>query len=220
MYNYFLRLVVLALVPLLFGCAQPKRQAIVFPARAISPAGQAAKGAPLPAAPIGALRNVRQAESVKVYGINRYVDPSDPNVLHERHAIYRIEQQPSWITQTNRNQSGILLGPVVGLRNLHYAPEPLPGETARDLAQTKQALQEANHDIHAVQENQEKLAGTVQSLAEQTVDAQRKLGVVVSALNGRLQKLEGKGEEMSNGANDARQRKVPADDGVVIRKEE
>jgi hypothetical protein len=219
MYYSLLQLTVLALAPLLFGCAQPKGQTTVFPTRTIPPTGPTAKSSPIPTAPIGALRNVREAESVKVYGVSRYVDPSDPRVLHERHAIYRIEQEPSWVTQTNRNQNEILLGPVVGLRSVHYAPEPLPGETARDLVQTKQALQEANRDIHSVQENQEKLASTVQSLAEQTLDAQRKLSVVVSTLDGRLQKLEGNGREVSDGSNGVKQRKIPAD-GVVIQKEE
>jgi hypothetical protein len=79
-------------------------------------------------------------------------------------------------------------------------------------------LQDANRDIHAIQQNQEKLATTVQSLAEQTLDGQRKLTNLVSTLNGRLQKIEGGSEETadSSGANE---NKVPVG-GVVIRKGE
>src|SRR6266566_2758696 len=99
--------------------------------------------------------------------------------------------------------------PIGNVRNAQYAPEPLPGETARDLVQTKQGLQDANRDIHAIQQNQEKLATTVQSLAEQTLDGQRKLTNLVSTLNGRLQRIEGGSEETadSSGANE---NKVPA----------
>jgi hypothetical protein len=35
-------------------------------------------------------------EQVKAYSIGRYVDPADPNTLHERHAIYRREQTAHW----------------------------------------------------------------------------------------------------------------------------
>jgi hypothetical protein len=203
---------------LLFGCAQSKPQAVIHPVRTMAPAAKSEQSSSLPTSPIGTMRNVRENESLKVYGMNRYVDPSDPRVLHERHAIYRVEQQPRWVTQSDRTENGILLGPILGLRNPQYAPEPLPGEAARDIVQTKRGLQEANLDIHAIQQNQEKLATTVQSLAEQTLDAQRKLANVVSTMNGRLQKLEGGSEETADGSG-AGENKVPAG-GVVIRKGE
>jgi hypothetical protein len=217
-YSYYLRFAALLISILLFGCAQPKPQAVIHPVRTFKPAAQTKENDSLPNPPIGDARNVREAESVKVYGMNRYVDPSDPRVLHERHAIYRVEQQPRWVTQSDRKQNAILLGPILGLRNPQYAPEPLPGETARDLVQTKQGLQDANRDIHAIQQNQEKLATTVQSLAEQTLDAQRKLTNLVSALNGRLQRIEGASEETVDSGR-ANENKVPAG-GVVIRKGE
>jgi hypothetical protein len=201
---------------LLLGCANSKRQAIVLQVRAISSATKSAESKPFQSAPLGTLRNVRESESVKVYGVNRYVDPSDPRVLHERHAIYRIEQQPRWVTQSDQNQNGILLGPILGLRNAQYAPEPLPGETARDLVQTKQGVRDANRDIQAIQQNQEKLTAAVQALAEQTLDAQRKLTTVVSTLNGRLKKLEGSADEVAEGSGGANQNKIPPT-GVIIR---
>jgi hypothetical protein len=207
------------LFPLLFGCAKSRPQAIVLPVRTMSPEAKTSENRPSQSGPIGTVRNVRESESVKVYGMNRYVDPSDPRVLHERHAIYRIEQQPRWVTQSDRNQGGILLGPILGLRNAQYAPEPLPGETARDLVQTKQGLQDANRDIHVIQQSQEKLATTVQSLAEQTLDAQRKLTAVVSTLNGRLQKLEGNTDETTDRSGETSDNKVSGG-GVLIRKGE
>jgi hypothetical protein len=143
-----------------------------------------------PTGPIGTVANVRQAESVKVYGVNRYVDPADPRIMHERHAIYRVEQKPAWVTRS-KNQSGeILLGPVLGLHRPEYAPEPLPGETARDLAEAKRGVQDANKDLQSMREGQQKLANNVQSLAEQALDGQRKLTTAVGLLNERMKKLE------------------------------
>jgi hypothetical protein len=143
------------------------------------------------AASPGAIANVRQGESVKVYGMNRYVDPADPAIMHERHAIYRIEQRPAWVTRSAQNQNEVLLGPILGLRKAEYAPEPLPGETARDLVETRRGLEQANKGVQAVRENQEKLAGSVESLARRTAEAQQKLTTIVSVLNERLKHLEG-----------------------------
>jgi hypothetical protein len=42
-----------------------------------------------------------------------------------------------------------------------------------------------------MREGQQKLASNVQSLAEQTLDGQRKLTTAVSLLNERMKKLEG-----------------------------
>lgn len=39
---------------------------------------------------------VRTDELVKAYPVGRYSDPNDPDVMHERHTIYRVEQSPNW----------------------------------------------------------------------------------------------------------------------------
>jgi hypothetical protein len=35
-------------------------------------------------------------EQIKSYSVGRYVDPADPNTLHERHTVYRREQNGYW----------------------------------------------------------------------------------------------------------------------------
>jgi len=157
------------------------------------------------AAPPGSVASVRQGELVKVYGLNRYVDPVDPAIMHERHAIYRIEQKPEWVTRSAQNQAEILLGPILGLRKPEYAPEPLPGETARDLVETHRGLEEANKGVQAVRENQEKLAGSVESLARRTAEAQQKLTGILSVLNERLKRLEGDGGVSTETPTDSRE---------------
>ena len=180
------------LTPLLLaGCAQPEPQVAVLPTghQVVSP--ESFPRSSMPAGPLGTVANVRQAELVKVYGVNRYVDPADSRIMHERHAIYRIEQRPAWVTQS-KNQSGqILLGPILGLHRPEYSPEPLPGETARDLAEAKRGLQDTNKDLQSMRDGQQKLGDNVQSLAEQTLDGQRKLTTAVGLLNERINKLEG-----------------------------
>jgi len=135
--------------------------------------------------------NLRQPGKVKVYGVNRYVDASDARVMHERHAVYRLEQQPAWITRSPRNQNEMTLGPIVGLRKPEYAPEPLPGETSREIFQARRGIQEANEGMKDLRENQEKLTSNVEAIAKNTAEAEQKLTAVVSVLNERIKHLEG-----------------------------
>jgi hypothetical protein len=142
-------------------------------------------------APGGAVGNLRQSETVKVYGINRYVDVADPRVMHERHAVYRLEQQPAWITRSPKSQSEVILGPIVGLRKAEYAPEPLPSETAREIFQARRGIQESNEGMKELRDSQEKLTSNVEAIAKSTAEAERKLTAVVSVLNERVKHLEG-----------------------------
>ena len=167
-------------------------------------------------APIGAVGNLRQTEAVRVYGINRYVDVADSRIMHERHAIYRLEQQPSWITRSPRNQNEVILGSIVGLRKPEYAPEPLPGETSREIVQARRGIQEANEGMKDLRDSQEKLTESVESLAKGTAEAERKLTTVVSVLNERVKHLEGD-SAISSGEQPQVNTAEPGDGGVVVR---
>jgi hypothetical protein len=142
-------------------------------------------------APISSASNLRQSEAVKVYGMNRYIDVADSRVMHERHAIYRLEQQPAWITRSPKNQTEMILGPIVGLRKPEDAPEPLPGETSREIFQARRGIQEANEGMNDLRESQLKLTSDVEAIAKNTAEAERKLTVVISVLNERVKHLEG-----------------------------
>jgi hypothetical protein len=184
MIRVFLPLVLLCVA----GC-QSKQTVMLAPTRrgSVAAGGRQSAGS----ASIGTVGNLRQTEAVKVYGMNRYVDAVDPSIMHERHAIYRLEQQPSWITRSPRNQNEVILGSIVGLRKPEYAPEPMPGETSREIVQARRGIQEANEGMKELRESEEKLAGSVESLAKGTAEAERKLTTVVSVLNERVKRLEG-----------------------------
>ncbi len=40
--------------------------------------------------------NVRTSEVVKAYPVGRYTDPNVPDVMHERHTVYRREETADW----------------------------------------------------------------------------------------------------------------------------
>jgi hypothetical protein len=207
----FLCLVVLGLA----GC-QSKQTVMLAPsreARKLTP--DTGRSAPL--ASIGTVGNLREAEAVKAYEINRYVDAADPRTMHERHAIYRLEQQPSWIARSPGNQQEVILGPILGLRKPEYTPEPMPGETSREIIQARRGIEEANSGMKDLRENQEKLTSSVESLAKETAEAERKLTTIVSVLNERVKRLEGDGGG-SGGEQPQANRGESSDGGVVVRR--
>jgi hypothetical protein len=164
----------------------------------------------------GVNTSLREPETVKVYGVNRYVDVGDPRIMHERHAVYRLEEQPTWVTRSPKDRNEIILGPIVGLRKPEYAPEPIPGETAREVFQAKRGIQEVNDGMKELRENQEGLAGSMASFAKETTDAERKMTAVLSALNARVKRLEGDGA--SSGDDQAEEK--PPEQGnrdVIVR---
>jgi hypothetical protein len=199
----------------LAGC-ESQQTVMLAPSRA-GKAVTAGKNLPAGSAPaIGAVGNLRQSETVKVYGINRYIDTADSRVMHERHAVYRLEQQPAWITRSPRNQNEVILGPIVGLRKPEYAPEPVPGETSREIFQARRGIQEANEGLKDLRESQEKLTSSVEAIAKNTAEAERKLTSVVSVLNERVKHLEG---DSSTSSDEQPQVKTtePGEGDVVVR---
>jgi hypothetical protein len=115
-----MKVVPLPLILLCFAGCQSKQMVMFAPPHGggVARAGERQSAGP---APVGTVGNLRQTEAVKVYGMNRYVDAADPDIMHERHAVYRLEEQPSWITRSPRNQNEVILGSIVGLRKPEYA---------------------------------------------------------------------------------------------------
>lgn len=177
-----------AIVLILCGCQT--RQTASVASRKQAHFDSVARGQGAVSAPVDSVSGLRASGSVKVYGMNRYVDPLDSRIMHERHAIYRLEQQPAWISRSSKYRKEVILGPVVGLTREEYAPEPLPGETAREMMQARRGVDKANDSINAVRESQEKLTNSVESLARETAEAERKLTSVLSILNERVKHLE------------------------------
>lgn len=168
------------------------------------------------AAPLGSVAGLRETGSIEVFGINRYIDPADSRIMHERHAIYRLEQQPAWLSRSPGSQNEVILGPIVGLKRAEYAPEPLPGETSREIMHARRGVEQANDSIKAMREGQERLANSVETLAKETADAERKLTSVISILNERVKHLEVDSGIPNDERSQAAQIESP-DGGTVVR---
>lgn len=48
--------------------------------------------------PLEEFHRVRYGENIKTFTLGRYIDPHNPDIMHERSVIYRIEEGPAWNT--------------------------------------------------------------------------------------------------------------------------
>jgi hypothetical protein len=203
------------LVALIF-CGCQSKQTVSLASRKRPSIDTMAREQSAASTPIGSTAGLRETESIKVYGMNRYIDPADSRIMHERHAIYRLEQQPVWISRSPKYRNEVILGPIVGLKKADYAPEPLPGETSREIVHARRGVEQANDSINAVRESQQKLANSIESLAKGTAEAERKLTSVISILNERVKHLEADSGNVRDERTQAAQIESQ-DGGVVVR---
>ena len=97
------------------------------------------------------IEKVRVSESLKAYPVGRYIDPADPNVLHEAHTIYRREAGATWNLNPNA-PTVVPLGPVLAVADPARVPNPLPAELEAKIAEQNQlmtALIEQNEALAA-----------------------------------------------------------------------
>ena len=79
---------------------------------------------------------VRSPEVIKAYPNGRYIDPNDPNIMHEKGVIYRKEQDPQW--NLSPNGEGFLpVGPAPPVADPNKAPSPLTAEIQNELENQK-----------------------------------------------------------------------------------
>lgn len=128
------------------GCASmDKSTAEATPANA--PPAAATKTAPVtPVAPVAGTQmdennteKVRYGDSLKAYPINRYVDPNDPNVMHEGHVMYRREASGGWNLNPNA-PTVVPLGPTLAVADAAKQPNPLPAELEQKMAEQNQLM--------------------------------------------------------------------------------
>ena len=132
-----------AVTALVGGCASVEK-----PTTSSTPAPVIASKTvtPPPAAPVAGTQldqknteNVRYGDSLKAYPINRYVDPNDPNVMHEGHVVYRREASGAWNLNPNA-PTVVPLGPALAVADAAKQPNPLPAELEQKMAEQNQLM--------------------------------------------------------------------------------
>jgi len=104
--------------------------------------------------------SVRTPEQLKAYPVGRYEDPSDPDVMHEGHTVYRAESSPDWNTDPNEPTS-LPLGPGEMAK-----ADPAQQHTALT-AELEQRLKQEDQLLQTTYEQNERLAQEIKALQEQ-----------------------------------------------------
>lgn len=99
-----------------------------------------------PAAPVAGTdlddtnaEKVRVGEALKAYPVGRYVDPKDPDLMHEAHVVYRREAGATWNMNPNA-PTVVPLGPVLAVADPAKTPAPLPAELEQKMAEQNQLV--------------------------------------------------------------------------------
>ncbi len=158
-----------ALVALVSGCDTVPRKAAMPPAPL----------QPLPvAAPVSGtdldqtnVEKVRVSETLKSYPVGRYVDPSDPSVMHEAHVVYRKEAGASWNLNPNA-PTVVPLGPVLAVADPAKTPGPLPQELEQKMA-------EQNQLVATLIEQNEALTKELTRLGQQMAELRQQVPAII-----------------------------------------
>ncbi len=170
-------LLTFACVSLVIGCSAPRSGRVTVVPR---PYLEAANGRP---------DQVRFPEVVKAYHVGRSIDPN-PAVLHEAHAIYRVEAQSTWNLQPPAGY--FLLPSSVGvLTNAAYvAPavnEAVIAELNHQRTITRTVSQQAASLGNSLQE-----LGTALAASRSLIEQNRALRLQLSRIENRLEAAEAK----------------------------
>jgi hypothetical protein len=65
---------------------------------------------------------VRYPEIVRAYHVGRYVDPNDDLVMHEQHAVYRVEENTCWNFHPGPADGNV---PALPSRDAAFVPAPV-----------------------------------------------------------------------------------------------
>jgi len=96
------------------------------------------------------MESVRYAENLKAYPLGRYIDPNDPDVMHEAHTIYRLETTAKW--NLHPQDSPVSSIPAVHNQDSASAPVLLRDELAVELNRQREATKviiQSGPDDHA-----------------------------------------------------------------------
>ena len=147
---------------------------------------------PIPYIPVENEANVVIPGKTKAYAIERYQDPADPNMLHERSVVYRKETSDQWRTNVSSDRQ-ILIGNtmtdgkldgqlrqdiMVELeRNKAATAQLLQASSQLQLAKDKQTLNQV--ELMAKQNEQQ---GQLEELRRQNTALQKRLDSLLKSM--------------------------------------
>lgn len=153
---------------------------------------------PLPPSVIAPVESVRHGEVIRAYQLGRYVDSSQPGVMHEQHPVYRVEAESRWNLLAGQDHSvmGVALNPpldpahspapsndpiVAELNRQKDATERVMKEATR-LAQSYDELQKVIGDMMAVAQSHTRTTARVVQTEHRLAEMEQELGRLISPM--------------------------------------
>jgi hypothetical protein len=113
---------------------------------------------------------VRYPEFVRAYHVGRYVDPNDDLVMHEQHALYRVEENTRWDFHPGPANEYL---PALPPRDAAFAPAPfndaIIAEVNSQRLATSQIMLQAQNLSAALAQFQNALAQAKTNLQETAI---------------------------------------------------
>lgn len=141
--------------------------------------------------PLQSEANVEVPGTIKAYPVARYIDPSNPRIMHERHVIYRREEDEHWRLAANARRQ-ILIGNTLSDSRQERHAAPYAQELPNLLRRNQQEARDLNRALEAQARQGEAVAGSIQNL-----------GQGIQSLNRRMDDLERRLNQPRPGASPA-----------------
>ena len=127
--------------------------------------------------PLQSEANVQIPGTIKAYPVARYVDPSNPRIMHERHVIYRREEDEHWRLASNARQQ-ILIGNLVSDSRQERHAAPYAQELPNLLRKNQQEAQALNATMQSQMQQNDALVESIRNLGKGMQSLNDRLGVV------------------------------------------
>lgn len=134
------------------------------------------------------IESIRYSENVKAYNIGRYVDPNNALVMHERHALYRVETTAKWNLHPNA-PAAVALGPAVQIVDPARKDGPTTAEVIAEVNRQKAATQTVIDQGKRLNETLTQIS-TALDASKQVAEQNRQLKTEIDLTKQRLDLLE------------------------------
>ncbi|MGH7980261.1 MAG: hypothetical protein ACREE6_12880 [Limisphaerales bacterium] len=140
------------------------------------------------------MESVRYAETVKAYPIGRYIDPNDPDIMHEAHVIYRIETTAKWNLHPDGTGT-IPFGPALAVIDSAHYNAPVNAEVIAEVDKQKaatEALLEHNGEFKQSLSQMARAVQVIQQVDEQNQQIKQELSMTEKRLDALEDQLRNK----------------------------
>lgn len=138
--------------------------------------------------------DVRTGDVVTEQVVGAYVDPANPNLLHQPHVVMRLDERARWRLAPAAD-ADVLQGPVAGLRRKEYAPVATRGEAGREIMATRHTNDQMMAAAATVQDQQQRMAAAATQNQQALLNNQAKLLELNNGLKKRMADLEARQQQ-------------------------